>query len=77
MKNAAFVLGFVAACFSPAMASAQDKPVVDLRDRQGVPRDLKENDPKPKPLVIKEPPAPETPKPRNQKPPKSVGSVRG
>jgi len=52
---------------------ADDKPVVDLRGKQGVPKDLKENDPKPPRVQQSEPPPPYVKPP----PPKAVGSVRG
>jgi hypothetical protein len=57
-------------------AWCQEKLTVDLRGKEAVPKDLKENDPKPPRLVIKEPPSPPVQKRKNHKEPRSVSAVR-
>jgi hypothetical protein len=60
--------------------SAQDRPPVNLRDKKGIPRDFRENDPKPPRIQRSEPPPPAVPKPPERvRPfdPKGVAATRG
>jgi hypothetical protein len=51
---------------------SEDKAPVDLRGKQGIPQDLKRDDPKPPRVQKSEPPPP-----RKPPPPNPVGGVRG